>query len=193
VKLFNDLSDLGYSRGYFPFKSYELAELDHIIKDVHERPLFERKNLFLFYPELNKFFKDALGVISAKIILTDYCFYIEKNQSKNWPLAMHRDVNFPDYVKNFPDFYREQWLQKGFWFRLNLDASSKDEGALKVRPGSHLDQQLADEVVLENEAGEVIFFSPLLYHGSAKMKTGKRRRVLQAFCLHEKNDNDIAL
>ena len=99
-----ELKEKGYSKGHFPFSSYELNKIIVHINGIQEKALFERKDVFSQYSSLKDYFKIAISRVALEVILTDYCFYIEKNQSKNWPLAMHRDVNFPDYVKNFPDF-----------------------------------------------------------------------------------------
>jgi len=94
----------------------------------------------------------------------------------------HKDINLPDYM-NISDETKMDFLKNAIMFRFTLDTSDKDTGAIKVIPKSHLDElTTADELFLNTKEGEVIFFKPLLLHGSNKMKRSHKRRVFQALC-----------
>jgi len=77
---------------------------------------------------------------------------------------------------------KEQYLKSAVMFRLTLDSSDKDTGALKVIRGSHIGKE-GEEVFINTKAGELILFKPLLQHASNKMTKSHTRRVFQAFCI----------
>ncbi|MDD7987534.1 phytanoyl-CoA dioxygenase family protein [Lentisphaera marina] len=173
------LEKMGYDKALFPFNSTELSIFEQCADQINNLELEQRKNVFALYPKLRVLVNQALLKCGLKLITTNYCFYIEKNISQNWPLALHQDLNFPSYL----DEDQDQDLQKsGVWFRLNLDKSDQFSGALKVIPKSHLDSGEKEISFLNNEAGEVILFKPLLFHGSNKMTHEQRRRVFQVLC-----------
>ena len=72
--------------------------------------------------------------------------------------------------------------------RLHLDRATKENGALRVIPGSHRvdDLSMAEvpanpesaAVYCEAEAGDVLLMYPLLIHGSPKPVNGMHRRIL---------------
>ena len=75
--------------------------------------------------------------------------------------------------------------------RVHLDASTADNGPLRVIPNSHVDGVLSDEAVLkrvsEPEAGAVecltprggvVTMRPLTIHSSSKVLSSQPRRVL---------------
>ena len=183
MKTIDLLNANGYVKNLFPFDRSHLQIMGDISEDVLYLSRQKRKNLFALYPQLKEIISEALNQLSLNCELTDYCFYIEKKWQHNWSLALHQDVNFPDYL-NCDDF--DRWREDGFWFRINLDSSEKETGALKVVPQSHLSslaKQETQPIFLENKSGEVVLFKPLLLHGSNKMTKKSRRRIIQAFCL----------
>lgn len=149
-----------------------------------------RKNVFEHSVSIKEIFssvRDKLDIVIGGCIMTDYCFYLEKTTNKNWPLKLHQDFNFPDYL-NLSKEEEEHWLTNGFWVRVNLDANNRDTGALKVIPQSHLKGRHSsfnpeDAIFVEVEAGDIVLFKPLLYHSSDKMKVVGQRRVFQCFFL----------
>ncbi len=79
-----------------------------------------------------------------------------------------------------------QILQENFTIRIHLDKTDKDNGALKVISGSHLDEQVAhlstftkaEETVCDVDTGGIMIMRPLLLHASNRTTNNKRRRVL---------------
>ncbi|WDE96666.1 phytanoyl-CoA dioxygenase family protein [Lentisphaera profundi] len=173
------LSKLGYVKNIFPFDEEQVQELEVISCHVKNLALEERKNIFSLYPELRILIDKKLQELDLHYRSTNYCFYIEKNFSKNWPLALHQDLNFPDYLEQD---HNQKLQEKGLWFRINLDKSDHQNGALKVVPQSHKTCSKDNPIFLDNERGEVILFKPLLFHGSNKMICNQRRRVFQVLC-----------
>jgi hypothetical protein len=169
----------GYENGLFPFSPSELKLFESASDEIRDLPLEQRKNVFASHPQLRVFIDNSLRKLKLNAISTNYCFYIEKNIDQNWPLALHQDLNFPPYLNEDEG---HNLHQKGFWLRLSLDKSNEKSGALKVVPGSHINSVKNKATFLNNEAGEVILFKPLLFHGSNKMTTGQRRRVFQVLC-----------
>ncbi len=73
--------------------------------------------------------------------------------------------------------------------RLHLDDCCRDNGALRVLPGSHLQQRLGtaaieqvaatgQHVVCEAPAGGILLMNPLLLHASSPMDRPAQRRVV---------------
>lgn len=175
------LNNLGYVQNYFPFNETELELLKSIAEDASGLSVNDRKKIFGSFPLARELFEKAIADSGFHLTLTDYCFFIEKTDAKNWPLLFHKDINLPDYL-GIPSDAKETFLENAVMFRLTLDTSDKHTGALKVIPGSHKGK-INEEVFVDTKEGEVIFFRPLLLHGSNKMKTPHTRRVFQALCL----------
>ncbi|MCH2175044.1 MAG: phytanoyl-CoA dioxygenase family protein [Lentisphaeria bacterium] len=173
-------------KNIFPLEGNESQQLCDIAVNIAKLPPNDRKDVFSFKPEIKRIFEKILLRLAIDAELTSYCFFLEKSAERNWPLAMHQDINFPDYVKALSNFDFDRWTKDGFWIRLNLDAANEHSGALLVEPKSHLGNYKSARkkaIVLNNESGEVILFKPLLFHGSDKMKVLQQRRVIQVFCI----------
>jgi len=181
------LNELGYTQGFFPFSISELDNLKIIAQEASMLSTNNRKKIFQHFPTIRELFERAIKESPFQLKLTDYCFYIEKNSNdRNWPLLFHKDINLPEYM-NISDDTKMDFLKNAIMFRLSLDSSDKETGALKVIPKSHIDElKIEDEVFVDTKEGEVIFFKPLLLHGSNKMKRSHQRRVFQALCIEVK-------
>ena len=181
------LKELGYVQGYFPFNKEEIRKFETIAEKASALSTDERKNIFHHFPLVKERFERAIKESPFQLKLTDYCFYIEKNTyDRNWPLLFHKDINLPDYM-NISNETKMDFLKNAIMFRLTLDTSDKDTGAIKVIPKSHLDElKTEDKVFIDTKEGEVIFFKPLLLHGSNKIKRPHTRRVFQALCVEVK-------
>ena len=181
-----EINKIGYVQNYFPFNMEEIEVLKDIAQEASLLNTDSRKNIFYHFPLVKQYFEQAIEKSPFNLELTDYCFYIEKNTNdRNWPLLFHKDINLPDYM-NIPEDRKMAFLENAVMFRLTLDTSDKDTGALKVIPKSHLGEaSIKDEVFVDTKEGEVIFFKPLLSHGSNKMKRSHTRRVFQALCINK--------
>ena len=177
------LSINGYSKNYFPFNNTELEELKLIAEKSSKLDKSQRKNIFQIFPKVKTLFERAIKDCDLDLVLSDYCFFIEKTDEKNWPLLFHRDINLPEYLK-IPEKEKQNFLEKSVMFRLTLDYSDKETGALKVITGSHIGNENKEEFINTIE-GEVVFFKPLLLHGSNKMTKPHTRRVFQALCIEK--------
>jgi ectoine hydroxylase-related dioxygenase (phytanoyl-CoA dioxygenase family) len=127
----------------------------------------------------------------------------EKTSRANWLVVWHQDTALPlTRRNNFSDWgpwsnkagvmyaHAPSWaLSRVVALRVHLDASTQDNGPLRVIPGSHARGVLTDEEVLalarEQESvdclvprGGVLTMRPLLIHSSSKSQGVAPRRVL---------------
>lgn len=127
----------------------------------------------------------------------------EKSSRTNWLIPWHQDTALPlESVFDEPGW--GPWSEKGgvhyshapAWalarviaLRVHLDASTEENGPLRVIPGSHVFGVLSDAGVLDfvnrhepvacvAPCGGVIAMRPLLIHSSSKARNEEPRRVL---------------
>ncbi|MBP6004589.1 MAG: phytanoyl-CoA dioxygenase family protein [Pyrinomonadaceae bacterium] len=127
----------------------------------------------------------------------------DKSPRANWLVVWHQDTALP-ILDRFDSSEWGPWsvkceinyahapawaLERIVALRVNLDASTVDNGPLKVIPGSHISGVLDDNVVLDtahNERsvicttseGGVVAMRPLLIHSSSKSISNAPRLVL---------------
>ena len=127
----------------------------------------------------------------------------EKSARANWLVVWHQDTALP-LVSRFdsPDWgpwstkagisyaHAPAWaLKRVLALRIHLDASTADNGPLRVIPGSHSSGVLSDKEVFTMARsqepveclvprGGVLAMRPLLIHASSKVRAPAPRRVL---------------
>jgi ectoine hydroxylase-related dioxygenase (phytanoyl-CoA dioxygenase family) len=127
----------------------------------------------------------------------------DKSAMANWLVVWHQDTALPLESRNNSTEWGPWSLKAGVIYahapawalsrvlalRISLDASTSENGPLRVIPGSHLAGVLSDDEILglarihkNIEAlvprGGVLAMRPLLVHSSSKSRSGKPRRVL---------------
>src|SRR5262245_32376836 len=127
----------------------------------------------------------------------------DKSARANWPAVWHQDTALPLESRNDSTEWGPWSLKIGILYaqapawalsrvlalRVHLDASTSENGPLRVIPGSHLGGVLSDDEILELararekvEAlvprGGVLAMRPLLVHSSSKALGGEQRRML---------------
>ena len=127
----------------------------------------------------------------------------EKSGRANWLVAWHQDTALPlssdndsaewgPWSKKSGVLYAHapsRALARVLALRIHLDASTGENGPLRVIPGSHADGVLSDEEVFEAARrrahveclvprGGVLAMRPLLIHSSSKVSADLPRRVL---------------
>ena len=141
----------------------------------------------------------ALGAQAAPYRATLF----EKSGRANWLVVWHQDTALP-LASRFDSPEWGPWSKKAgilyahapAWalsrvlaLRLHLDASTAENGPLRVIPGSHAAGVLSDEQVLSIarrqecvgchvSRGGVLAMRPLLIHSSSKARADAPRRVL---------------
>lgn len=127
----------------------------------------------------------------------------EKSARSNWLVVWHQDTALP-LPSTFEAPGWGPWSEKGgiayahapAWalsrilaLRVHLDASTSENGPLRVVPGSHALGLMTDEEVFTFAAardhaeclagrGGIMAMRPLLIHSSPKARSGEPRRVL---------------
>jgi ectoine hydroxylase-related dioxygenase (phytanoyl-CoA dioxygenase family) len=127
----------------------------------------------------------------------------EKSGRANWLVVWHQDTALPLASRNDSTEWGPWSLKAGVLYahapawalsrvlalRIHLDASTGENGPLRVIPGSHLAGVLSDDQILELartrekveahvSRGGVLAMWPLLVHSSSKARADEPRRVL---------------
>src|SRR5262245_8058418 len=127
----------------------------------------------------------------------------DKSAMANWLVVWHQDTALPLESRNDSTEWGPWSLKAGILYahspawalsrvlalRISLDASTSENGPLRVIPGSHLAGVLSDDEILgiartqENievlvPRGGALAMRPLLVHSSSKARSGEPRRVL---------------
>ena len=127
----------------------------------------------------------------------------EKSDQANWLVVWHQDTALPlTCANNHAEWgpwshkagiiyaHAPTWaLSRTVALRVHLDASTNENGPLRVIPGSHANGVLSDEDVFATARrqvqvdcivprGGVLGMRPLLIHSSSKSKADMPRRVL---------------
>src|SRR5262245_2535969 len=127
----------------------------------------------------------------------------DKSGSRNWFVAWHQDATLPLESRVESSEWGPWSVKAGVlharapaWamdrivaLRVHLDESTRDNGPLRVIPGSHLRGVLSTDDMLAIAAGEtpvdclarrggIVAMRPLLIHASSKARSESPRRVL---------------
>ena len=147
-------------------------------------------------------FSTKLKELLAEMFGEDYfvvkSVYFDKPEKSNWFVAYHQDLTISVESKLNVDGYGP-WtvkqnnyavqpplsiLENNFTIRIHLDDTDKENGALKVIPGSHnkgvirTNSNGEGEIFCSVKKGAVMFMSPLLLHASKRTTNNQKRRVV---------------
>lgn len=141
--------------------------------------------------------------LTARELIPYKATLFEKTGKANWLVSHHQDTALP--VEEFAE--SDEWtspstkdgvkfmhapteiLRNILAVRINLDASTRFNGPLRVIPRTHRKKLITDEefeaarfsaeeVICETDRGGVIAMSPLILHASSKCQNDEPRRVL---------------
>lgn len=196
---------------------YTATETEQIITCINStdstQPTFRRsKDLFAirqFLKEIPKIvdliFNENLKNLVDEICGPDFnvikSIYFDKPEESNWFVAYHQDLTISTGRKEEIAGYgpwtvkQDQFavqppleiLENIFAFRIHLDNTNINNGALKVIPGSHLkgicrpdtlDLTKEKEEICDVEKGSVMIMKPLLLHSSGRSIGNSARRVI---------------
>lgn len=133
-------------------------------------------------PNISRFLsKDAKAV---------QCTYFNKSVTDNWSVTSHRDLSIPvaskvdsakwsGWSKKEGVLYAQpprKVLESLLIVRIHLEHNNHENGALRVIPGSHLNQsEDSEEVICDVKKGGALIMRPLIVHKSPKLISGTRR------------------
>jgi ectoine hydroxylase-related dioxygenase (phytanoyl-CoA dioxygenase family) len=143
--------------------------------------------------------KRALGAGAVPFRATLF----DKSARANWLVVWHQDTALPLESRNDSEEWGPWSAKAGILYahapawalsrvlalRIHLDASTSENGPLRVIPGSHLGGVLSDDQILELARtqekleclvprGSVLAMRPLLMHSSLKALGSEPRRVI---------------
>jgi ectoine hydroxylase-related dioxygenase (phytanoyl-CoA dioxygenase family) len=201
------------------YSSNEIEELISLINSADDSKATFRKSAGLF--AIRQFLKeipDAKALILNQRLRevinlhfgADYfiikSIYFDKPQQSNWFVAYHQDLTISvgqkTETKGFGPWTEKQdqyavqppldILNSIYTIRIHLDDTDKENGALKVIPGSHckniyrpetIDWTKETEVTCDVKKGGIMIMRPLLLHSSGKTTNNNQRRVIHIeFC-----------
>ena len=209
-----ELEKLGFAIVAGVISEWEITEIIRIISNTDTSGSIFRKSKDLF--AIRQFFKhvpDVADIIMASKLKEiigetfgqDYfvvkSIYFDKPPSSNWFVSYHQDLTIS--VKERGSFAgfgpwtvkEDQFsvqpplkiLEDNITVRIHLDHTSRDNGALKIIPGSHLkgvyrpetiDWTIEREIDCEVPVGGAMIMKPLLLHSSGRTINNERRRVV---------------
>lgn len=171
------------------------------------KDLFAIRQLLKNIPELTELvFNRKLTELISELSESDCYFltkaiYFDKPSASNWFVAYHQDLSISvdkrvdvEGCMNWT-FKKGQYgvqppieiLQNTITIRIHLDDTDRNNGALKVIPGSHLNGivrvdsegwEIEKERICEVEKGGAMLMKPLMLHASSRTTNEKRRRVV---------------
>ena len=129
--------------------------------------------------------------------------YFDKTPSANWKVPYHQDITVSIAERKETEGF-SHWTHKDgvlhayapasvlenmLTVRLHLDACGRDNGALRVLPGTHRYERLNSaqvaeirtrlaETVCEVDSGAALLMRPLLLHASSAAESPEHRRVI---------------
>jgi ectoine hydroxylase-related dioxygenase (phytanoyl-CoA dioxygenase family) len=168
--------------------------------------LFAIRQFFKSIPAvLPLIFNEKLKEVVRQLMGKDYfavkSIYFDKPPQSNWFVAWHQDLTISVDKRAEIEGYgpwtvkQNQFavqpplpvLEQNCTIRIHLDAAGKENGALKVIPGSHakgiyrpetIDWNKEKELICEVGAGGIMLMKPLLLHASGRTTNHQPRRVL---------------
>ncbi len=166
-----------------------------------------QRNLWQRFPAIRTLAEDprlqqllmSMGVDGARPVRA---VFFDKNPAHNWRVPWHQDLTIVVRKREEVSGYGPWSVKEGVphvqppaellarmvTLRVHLDDCEADNGALRVRPGSHLAGRLpcdaiagwadASEITCAIRAGGVVAMRPLLLHASAPAIRPAHRRVI---------------
>ena len=145
--------------------------------------------------------KELIATFSESTYFMTKAIYFDKPSTSNWFVGYHQDLSISVDQKVAIAGYQNWTFKKGQYsvqppleilkdtitVRIHLDDTNTGNGALRIRPKSHLHgviridakNELFDaEHICEVKKGAVMLMKPLVLHASSRTTNGKQRRVI---------------
>lgn len=173
---------------------------------IDTNSLYAIRQLINYKPEIkNIVFNNRLKIVLNKLFSSDYfltkAIYFDKPPLSNWFVSYHQDLSISVDKKSITEGYKNWTFKNGQYgvqppvnilentvtVRIHLDDTTKENGALRVIPKSHIkgviridseNFNIKDEKICELNKGDIMLMKPLLLHASSKTTNKKRRRVI---------------
>lgn len=211
----SQLDEKGFSLVENIYSTEEIKAIISIIetKDNNNKTFRKSEDLFAirqFHKEVpevlpiifNNNFKNLVQTIfGEEMRFISKSIYFDKPEKSNWFVSYHQDltisVDRKVELEGFQNWTTKQnqfavqppieILEKTTTFRIHLDDTSKENGALKVISESHkkniyrpekIDFDKEKEEFCEIKKGGVMLMKPLTLHASNRTTNRKRRRVI---------------
>lgn len=198
-------------------KIYDESEIFKIIQTLESiegnsqsiiktKELFAIRQLINVKPELwkillNENLYELITEIGGTNCLLTKAIYFNKPKKSNWFVSYHQDLSINVTEKSEIKGYKN-WttkrnqigvqppikiLENIFTIRIHLDDTTKNNGALRVIPKSHLkgiirtdneNYKTENEVLCELNKGESMLMKPLTLHASSRTLNESKRRVI---------------
>lgn len=189
---------------------YSKSEIDSIVDLIKVKNIenkFGVRNFLIDHPEFIKtLFNDnliqVLKIISPDNVKAIKSIYFDKPPSANWNVNWHQDLTINlKAIKEIPQY--KNWRKKDnritvqpdikllkniFTVRIHLDDCKKENGALRVIEGSHLNGiiEIKDWIkskkgikkICEVNKGGILLMKPLILHSSKRTENYSNRRVI---------------
>ncbi|SFI47888.1 phytanoyl-CoA dioxygenase family protein [Halpernia frigidisoli] len=147
----------------------------------------------------NENFKKIIKEFAAEDYFIVKSIYFDKPEKSNWFVSYHQDLTISvdkkkeiDGFKNFTTKQNQfsvqppiEFLENIVTFRIHLDDTSSENGALRIIPESFRKGIVKCEKIDVNvekccdlKKGGIMLMKPLTLHASSKTTNGKRRRVI---------------
>ena len=208
-----EIKEKGYAIVSSLFTEDEVKNILSVVENTsNTNPAFRKTNhLFAIrrflheIPVTGLLFTDKLKSLIKGLFGHDYfivkSIYFDKPKQSNWFVAYHQDltisVNTKTDITGFGPWTVKQdqfavqpplhILEENFTIRVHLDDTDKNNGALRVIPGSHvkgiyrpetIDWSKEKEEICTVQNGGLMIMRPLLLHASSKTTNNKKRRVI---------------
>lgn len=222
-----EIEENGYSLTESIYTDFEISQIISVIENADSEKDTFRKSSDLF--AIRQFHKEVPEVLPlllndnfkmlVKTVMGTNCFitksiYFDKPETSNWFVSYHQDltisvdkkIELEDY-KNWTTKQNQFSVQPSIdilenitTFRIHLDDTTSENGALKVIEKSHLKKIFRPESINFNEEKEVscnvkkggiMLMKPLTLHASNRTINHKKRRVIHVEISHQELPHGI--
>lgn len=172
----------------------------------HSENIFSIRKLLKIIPELKDIIlnEKLLAILMMNFNSDSFiskAIYFDKPQKSNWFVPYHQDMSISVNKRADLEGFSNWTVKKGYYgvqpplsvlkntvtVRIHLDKTTKENGALKVVPKSHLNgiihnnvykNYIKNDIFCEVNKGGIMLMKPLLLHASERTSNNKKRRVL---------------
>ncbi len=212
-KLGEEVDCKGFAKKEAFYTSSEIQEMINCIEKAEENDSFlKTENLFAIRRLLKNIptLSPIIYTDNLKQLLNSYfsnqffltkAIYFDKPSSSNWFVPFHQDlsitVNQKQEVEGYTNWTKKRGqfgvqpplkvLENTLTFRIHLDDTTAENGALRMIPRSHKngiysivkkEWDSATEEFCEVQSGGIMLMKPLTLHASKRTTNGERRRVI---------------